>query len=210
VLHLPERADQGLGQPVDPLWVLHAVALSGSAFAAAVLARASWTFVMSEMDAGTRLAYGIPVWAIQFALPAGFALISVFLGRRLSRRAAQGWALALALLGAGWLGAEAFEGTSPIGTVVAVAMIVAMLLAGAPIFACRLRQFRFLTIRSPSIRRSPRYRSLRLPVLWWREPVQPRGWGGSCRRYLATDRGRLRSPRHCSVQASLRSRAEVA
>jgi tripartite ATP-independent transporter DctM subunit len=136
VLHLPERADQGLGQPVDPLWVLHAVALSGSAFAAAVLARASWTFVMSEMDAGTRLAYGIPVWAIQFALPAGFALISVFLGRRLSRRAAQGWALALALLGAGWLGAEAFEGTSPIGTVVAVAMIVAMLLAGAPIFAC--------------------------------------------------------------------------
>ena len=134
ILHLPESAEPG--QSIDAMWALRALALTGSAFSAAVLARASWTFVLAEMEAGARLAYGIPVWAIQAALPVGFALISVFLGRRVSGGAMKGWALALALFGAGWLGAEAFEGGSPVGTVAAVAIMVGMLLAGAPIFAC--------------------------------------------------------------------------
>lgn len=134
VLRLPEQA--GRGWPVDVMSALRALALIGSAFAAAVLARAAWTFVLAEMEADARLAYGIPVWAIQLTLPLGFALISVYLGRRLSDQTVQGWALALAVFGAGWMGADAFEGGSPVGTAIAVSVMIAMLLAGAPIFAC--------------------------------------------------------------------------
>ncbi len=134
LLHLPEPA--GSGQPGGAIWALRALALIGSALAAAVLARAAWTFVKTEMEAGTQLAYGIPAWVIQLMLPFGFALISVFLAKRLSNRSIRGWALALTVLAVGWSGAETFEGTSPIATAVAMSMIVAMLLAGAPIFAC--------------------------------------------------------------------------
>jgi tripartite ATP-independent transporter DctM subunit len=134
LLHLPDPAAPGW--PFGAMLALRTLTLVGSAFAAAVLARAAWIFVVAEMEAGARLAYSTPVWAIQLSLPVGFALISVFLGRRLSGHPIKSWALALTVLGAGWLGADAFEGGSPVATAVAMTMIIAMLLAGAPIFAC--------------------------------------------------------------------------
>lgn len=77
----------------------------GGAAVALVLARAGAAFVASEAEAGKVLAYGVPYWAFQLAIPAGFALVAL----RLLRRAGDGWlgrliasALCAALLAAAW------------------------------------------------------------------------------------------------------------
>ena len=61
-------------------------------FAAAVtafLAMAAFQFVMAERAGGKILAYGVPIWIIQFFLPAGFAIIALRILWRVSDR----WAL---------------------------------------------------------------------------------------------------------------------
>ena len=45
----------------------------------ALLAWASWQFVMSERPAELTLAYGIRVWWVQLVMPVGFALLTVYL-----------------------------------------------------------------------------------------------------------------------------------
>ena len=60
---------------------------SVSALIAAFLAVAGQRFVESERSFGKILVYGIPVWAIELALPVGFAVIAV----RLLYRAAETW-----------------------------------------------------------------------------------------------------------------------
>ena len=54
--------------------------LSGgtAAATAALLSIGSATFVESERQAGTILAYGIPIWVIELAMPVGFALIAAY------------------------------------------------------------------------------------------------------------------------------------
>ena len=76
--------------------------IASSAFAATVcawLCVAAVQFVASERGAGTLIAYGIPVWAAELMLPAGFAVITV----RIILTASDAWtgrgvALALAAL----------------------------------------------------------------------------------------------------------------
>jgi TRAP-type C4-dicarboxylate transport system permease small subunit len=73
---------------------------SGTAAAiSALLCVASIQFVLSERSSGGRLAYGIPLWIIELALPLGFGLIAL----RLVWHSAPAWKerlLALCLAGA--------------------------------------------------------------------------------------------------------------
>ena len=66
-----------------------------SAVIAAFLAVASQRFVASERPFGKILAYGIPVWTIELALPVGFAVIAL----RLLYRASDTWGGRLAAAG---------------------------------------------------------------------------------------------------------------
>src|SRR3972149_5179014 len=60
----------------------------------AILCQSGIEFVQSERAGGNLLAYGIPVWIFDLALPAGFALILV----RLAMRATDRWTGGLAVL----------------------------------------------------------------------------------------------------------------
>ena len=99
----------------------------------AFLCVASLQFVLQEREAGGVLAYGIPLWAVQLAMPAGFGLICL----RLLWRAAGTWsrrAIALAVATA-FILAAIFP---PIAvsnlTLPALAALLAATVLGAPIF----------------------------------------------------------------------------
>lgn len=117
---------------------LHLYAHAASACVCGALALASGRFVATEISAAHELAYGMPTWWVQAAMPVGFLLLGVKLGARCSARVGWGWGWrwlwALAAPGAGIILGLAFDGqVVPIG--VAVLLLVAALLAGAPIFA---------------------------------------------------------------------------
>jgi C4-dicarboxylate transporter, DctM subunit len=61
----------------------HATAAALSAF----LCLASIRFLLTEKEAGERLAYDVPTWVVELVLPAGFGLIAL----RLAWHAAAGW-----------------------------------------------------------------------------------------------------------------------
>jgi tripartite ATP-independent transporter DctM subunit len=129
-----------LAQFVGAVWQqrLHLLAHAASACVCGALALASGRFVATEISAAHELAYGIPTWWVQAAMPVGFLLLGVKLGARCSAHVGWGWGwrwfLALAAPGAGIALGLAFDGqVVPIG--VAVLLLVAALLAGAPIFA---------------------------------------------------------------------------
>jgi tripartite ATP-independent transporter DctM subunit len=112
----------------------YAVGQLGAAAVCGVLAWASGQLVLSEMSAEQILAYGIPVWWFEAAMPLGFACLACKLGARCSTQ----WHLKLAgacmspLLGA-WL-AFSFDGQSlPLWPWVIGLML--LLSFGAPIFA---------------------------------------------------------------------------
>ena len=109
-------------------------ARGSAAFVCGALALASWRFVHSEMQAAQILAYGVPVWWVQAAMPLGFALIGLQLGRRCATHAALQWVCALVLPVAGWLVADRFEGANVVFWPAGIGLL-AMLLAGAPVFA---------------------------------------------------------------------------
>ena len=109
-------------------------ARASSAILCGMLAQASWTFVASEMAAPRDLAYGLPGWVVQAAMPLGFLL----LGLKIASRLTTGWtlrvALAIALPLSGWLFAGHFDGsTLPLWPF--ALWLTAILLCGAPIFA---------------------------------------------------------------------------
>lgn len=135
VLHAAEPTTGGYAASLNWRQALLRLSLVASALTSASLARASWNFVMTEIEAATTLAYGVPVWTVQLALPVGFAAIAAALGARVMSERTAGWGAALVLLGLGWLGAPALEGVAPLGPAGALVAILAMLLAGAPIFA---------------------------------------------------------------------------
>jgi len=114
--------------------LLRGVADLGSAAVCALLALASWRFVASEVGAPQALAYGVPVWWVQAALPLGFALLALKLAARLPQRhgPAHAWALLLPLaaLAAGWHWETA---QPPLGA--GLVLVGALLLLGAPVFA---------------------------------------------------------------------------
>ena len=105
-----------------------------AALVCGLLTWASWRFVASEMEAAHALAYGMPVWWVQFTMPFGFALLGAKLAARCSTA---GWAkLALGILIPAmglWL-ARTFDGTAVVLWPGAL-LLAAALLAGAPVFA---------------------------------------------------------------------------
>jgi tripartite ATP-independent transporter DctM subunit len=105
-----------------------------TAIVAAMLAQASWRFVATEIGAVKDLAYGVPVWAIQAAMPLGFILLSWRIGSRCASSPVVGGLLGGVLSATGlWL-AWAFDGNAmPLWPMLAV--LLAALFAGAPIFA---------------------------------------------------------------------------
>ncbi|WP_428509407.1 TRAP transporter large permease subunit [Roseateles sp.] len=114
--------------------LVQAAAKGSAALLCGMLAWASWSFVASELETAHPLAYGLPTWWVQAAMPLGFAL----LGLRLASRCAQGlWlrlALCLTLPLAGWLLAAAGEGQGgPLWP--ALTLLLLALLAGVPVFA---------------------------------------------------------------------------
>ncbi len=127
-----------LAQFVGVAWQqrLHVFAYGTSAGVCGVLALASGRFVATEISAAHELAYGMPTWWVQAVMPVGFLLLGVKLGARCSAGMGWGWRWlgALAAPGAGIALGLAFDGQIvPIG--VAVLLLVAALLAGAPVFA---------------------------------------------------------------------------
>ncbi len=107
---------------------------ASSALLCGMLAQASWTFVASEMEAPRDLAYGLPGWVIQAAMPLGFLLLGLKIAARLSADFGLRLTLGLALPQAGWLFAGYFDGsTLPLWPF--ALWLTAILFCGAPIFA---------------------------------------------------------------------------
>lgn len=106
---------------------------ASAALICGLLAFASWRFVASEMDAAHGLAYGMPVWWVQAAMPLGFLLLGMKLGARCARAAWLRGIPGLSLPLAGFLCAAAFDGASvPLWPL--ALWLFAALVAGAPIF----------------------------------------------------------------------------
>lgn len=74
---------------------LYALGQLGAAAVCGVLAWASTQLVLSEMSAGQMLAYGVPVWWIEAAMPIGFASLACKLGARCSTQRLRQFAGAL-------------------------------------------------------------------------------------------------------------------
>jgi tripartite ATP-independent transporter DctM subunit len=113
-----------------------AAQVAAHAFAAGVaawLAIAAWQFLQQEREAGGELAWGVPLWVVQLALPVGFALVAL----RLVWRASPRWpgrTAALAILCAVIaLGVWSPEDPGSLATPALVLLGLATLL-GAPIF----------------------------------------------------------------------------
>ncbi|WP_201493314.1 TRAP transporter large permease subunit [Rubrivivax sp. A210] len=129
-----------LGSSLDKLFGpglqagIKAIAQGSAALVSGVLAVASARFVASEMEAGQGLAYGLPVWWVQAAMPLGFALLGLRLGSRCASAAWARTAWALALPVAGAAAAWRLDGAA-LPLLPAGAALLLMLLAGAPIFA---------------------------------------------------------------------------
>jgi tripartite ATP-independent transporter DctM subunit len=121
-----------VGGPRFQVWV-QAFSRGSAAVICGLLGLASWRFVSSEIEVAHTLAYGIAVWWVQAMMPFGFLLLGAKLG---SRCASMTWLKVLLGLGlplAGYLLADAFDGsTLPLWP--GVLWLMAVLLSGAPIF----------------------------------------------------------------------------
>jgi C4-dicarboxylate transporter DctM subunit len=105
-----------------------------SAAIAAGLAVAAWQFVGFEREAALDLAWGIPVWIVQLALPTGFLMLALRLWRR-SASTPRGHALTLVLaLVLLWLAAHPPLPASQL-LPPALVLLACVTLLGAPIFA---------------------------------------------------------------------------
>jgi tripartite ATP-independent transporter DctM subunit len=94
---------------------------------------ASLDFMLAERAGGNSIAYGIPVWLGQAALPAGFALITL----RLAYAVADSWLGRSATLVLAAMVAAAAVGRLPLGDTAFLAAMSALLVAavlGSPVF----------------------------------------------------------------------------
>ena len=106
----------------------------GAALICGLLTWASWKFVASERASLAILAYGIPVWWVQAAMPLGFLLLGLKLGSRCFTSPVPQVAGALGLPAIGF--ALAWRGDETALTLWPMAVgLVVVLLAGAPVFA---------------------------------------------------------------------------
>jgi len=109
-------------------------AKGSAAMICGILALASWRFVASEMSAAHVLAYGIPVWWVQATMPLGFLLLGAKLGARSFSSPWLKLTWGILLPACGYLLAGEFDGSAML-LWPAVLWLVAVLFAGAPIFA---------------------------------------------------------------------------
>lgn len=111
------------------------LAQGGPALICGLLALASAQFVATERQAAQPLAYGVPVWWVQAAMPMGFALLGLRLGAQaLPLAGAARWLPALILPAAGAGLGLLLDGHALPFTPVLAALLL-MLFAGAPVFA---------------------------------------------------------------------------
>ena len=99
----------------------------------ALLCLASLQLLLAERAAGNAIAYGIPVWLGQAALPLGFGLITL----RLAWSAADGWPARFAVLALAGAVAVAAANRVPLNQAAAIAAITVVLIAamlGSPVF----------------------------------------------------------------------------
>lgn len=108
-------------------------ARAGSAVLCGMLAQASATFVLAEMEMPRDIAYGIPGGWFMLAMPFGFLLLGVRFGWRLE--AGHIWRIvALLMLPAlGWLFAQHYDGQTLALWPFAIGLLL-LLLCGAPVF----------------------------------------------------------------------------
>ena len=108
-------------------------ARAGSAVLCGMLAQASATFVLAEMEMPRDIAYGIPGGWFMLAMPFGFLLLGVRFGWRLE--AGHVWRIvALLMLPAlGWLFAQHYDGQMLALWPFAIGLLL-LLLCGAPVF----------------------------------------------------------------------------
>ena len=131
--HLTTLAGGARVDGARPNAVLHAFSHAVAALVCGMLAVASWRLVASEMEVSHLLAYGIPLWWVQASMPLGFALLGLKLGARCLPMAWGQLAGGLLCPLAGVLLAWQFDGNAlPIWPGL---LLLAALLAGAPIFA---------------------------------------------------------------------------
>ncbi len=104
-----------------------------AALVCGLLASASWRFVASEIPVAHVLAYGLPIWVVQAAMPVGFVLLGAKLGARCAGSFIGKLLAGSVLPLAGFALAASFDGTSvPLWP--CVLWLVLMLFSGAPIF----------------------------------------------------------------------------
>ncbi len=116
-----------------PRRAAHVFAAAVGAGISALLARASWEFLISEKGAGEIVAYGIPVWVALLVLPVSLALIALRLVWRAGSSGARA-AAAVGLLAGLWIGVspQLLEG-APLWPI--IVLLIAAMLLGAPLFA---------------------------------------------------------------------------
>ena len=126
----------GLGQAGDVRLqaALRPFANGSAALICGLLAAASWRFVASEIPAAQVLAYGIRVWCVEALMPFGFLLLGAKLGARCFAASGPKLACGLFLSALGFALARQFE-ASALPLWPALLWLLAVLLAGAPIFA---------------------------------------------------------------------------
>lgn len=129
--HLPTLGS-GVGALGNPSFqkAVQVFANGSAALICGLLTLASWRFVLREMQTRHTLAYGLPVWWVQAALPLGFALLGAELGARCFKTTWLKVATGLYLPMAGFMLASHLDGTA-LALWPAVLWLVAMLLAGA-------------------------------------------------------------------------------
>ena len=110
------------------------LACSVAASIAALLCLAGVELVLAEYAGGNLIAYGVPVWLGQAALPLGFALISLRLVCAATPHALARLVTA-ALVGAAVLGAASEVPLDDAMAIAALAVLLAAALLGAPVFA---------------------------------------------------------------------------
>jgi C4-dicarboxylate transporter, DctM subunit len=113
--------------------LLRGAADLGASAVCTLLALASWRFVASELAAPQTLAYGIPIWWVQAAMPLGFALLALKLAVRLPSRHGlrYAWALLLPLVAVA-LAMHFEDALPPLG--LGLCLLLILLLFGVPVF----------------------------------------------------------------------------